>query len=76
MRLPRLQCVELEVTDWDPPPMTPAALRALMYELRIYCPSITTIIFVYDTDRVVMKMEDHRCVLEQDSSPDLLWREI
>lgn len=76
MRLHRLHCVELEVTDWDPPPMSPAALRALMYELRLYCPSVTTVIFVYDSDRVVMKVEEYRCVLEQDASPDLLWREV
>lgn len=76
MRLPRLQCVELEVSEWDPPPMTPAALRALTYELRIYCPSITRIIFVYDFDRVVMNFVDNVCVLDNDSATDTLWREI
>lgn len=76
MRLPRLQCVELEVSDWEPAPMTPAALRALTYELRLYCPTITRVIFVYDLDRVVMRMADYRCVLEHEANPELLWREI
>ena len=54
MKFPKLLCVELEVSGWEPPPMTPAALRALTYELRIYCPSITQVGFVYDFDRAMM----------------------
>ncbi|KAI0345510.1 hypothetical protein BDW22DRAFT_1426198 [Trametopsis cervina] len=76
MRLPRLRCVELELTEWEPPPMTPAALRALTYELRIYCPSIDRVIYVYDFDRVVMKVEDNVCVLDSEAVADNLWREV
>lgn len=76
MRLPRLQCVELEVSEWEPPPMAPAALRALTYELRIYCPSITQVIFVYDFDRTVMKLVDNVCILDNDAAADTFWREI
>ncbi|PSR70915.1 hypothetical protein PHLCEN_2v13229 [Hermanssonia centrifuga] len=76
MRLHRLQCVELEVSEWDPPPMTPAALRALTFELRIYCPTVSRVIFVYDFDRVVMKVTNNICVLDHEASADILWREV
>ena len=77
MRLPRLQCVELECSEWEPSPMHAPALRALTYELRIYCPSITRVIFVYDFDRIVMKLvDDNVCVLDNDAAADTLWRDI
>lgn len=76
MNLPLLQCIEVDVSEWEPAPMTPAALRALMFELRIYCPTVARMIFVYDFDRVVMKVEDNRCVLDSDAAPDTLWREV
>ena len=76
MRLPRLECVELEVSEWEPAPMTSAALRALTYELRIYCPSIKRVIYVYDFDRVVMTLVDNALVVDQDAAVDLLWREV
>ncbi|KIP07936.1 hypothetical protein PHLGIDRAFT_510813 [Phlebiopsis gigantea 11061_1 CR5-6] len=77
MRFPRLRCVELEVSKWEPPPMTPTALRALTYELRIYCSSISRVIFVYDFDRALMVVEpDGACVLDPDAATDTLWREV
>ena len=76
MRLPHLQCLELEVTEWDPPPMTPAALRSLTYELRIYCPKVDRVVYVYDFDRVTMKLVDGLCVLDNETAAESLWREI
>ena len=76
MRFPALRCVELEVSEWEPPPMTPAALRALTYELRIDCPLISRVVFVYDFDRAVMEVKDGSCVLDPDAAPETLWREI
>ena len=76
MRFPKLRCVELEVSEWEPPPMTPAALRALTYELRIYCPSISRVVFVYEFDRALMEVEpDGACALDPDAITDTLWRE-
>ena len=75
MRFPRLQCVEVEVSEWVPAPMTPAALRALTFELRIYCPTVSTIIFVYDFDRVVTRVTDNICSLDHEALVDTLWRE-
>jgi len=76
MRLPRLQCIELEVSDWDPVPNTTPALRALTYELRLYCPSVTRVIFVYDFDRVVMRAVGNTCFLDGDANSETLWRDV
>lgn len=75
MHFPRLHCVELEVSEWDPAPKTQAALRALTFELRIYCPSISAVVFVYDFDRVVTRVTDNICILDNDAVVDTLWRE-
>ncbi|TCD66850.1 hypothetical protein EIP91_000804 [Steccherinum ochraceum] len=76
MRLHKLQCIEVEVSDWEPPPTSPAALRALTLELRIYCPSIQRVIFVQDFDRTVMKMTDDFCVVDDDVNVETLWRSL
>ena len=56
--------------------MTQAALRALTFELRIYCPTVSTVIFVYDFDRVVTRVTDNVCILDHEAMADTLWREI
>ncbi|THH31625.1 hypothetical protein EUX98_g2579 [Antrodiella citrinella] len=76
MRLHKLQCIEVEVSDWEPAPTNPAALRALTLELRIYCPSISRVVFVHDFDRTVMKMSDNYCVVDGDANAETLWRDI
>jgi hypothetical protein len=76
LRLPHLRCIELEVTEWEPPPMTPAALRALTYELRIYCPLVNRVIYVYNFDRVVVKVVDGQCTLDDEASAEGLWRDV
>jgi len=76
MRLYRLQAVEVEVSHWEPAPTTPAALRALTYELRLYCPSVSRVVFVYDFDRVAMKMVNGACVLDGEANTESLWRDV
>lgn len=76
MRLPRLQCLEVEVTDWQPPPTGMPALRALGGELRLYCPSVTMVVFVRDFDRTVITYVEGVCRLDTEASPELLWRDI
>ncbi|KIK69995.1 hypothetical protein GYMLUDRAFT_53118 [Collybiopsis luxurians FD-317 M1] len=46
--LRRLCAVELEISSWDPSPVTlgPVAFRALGNELRLYCPGIVKVVFV------------------------------
>ncbi|KAF9490575.1 hypothetical protein BDN71DRAFT_1454074 [Pleurotus eryngii] len=76
MRLPRVQCVEVEVTHWEPPPAALTAFRALTLELRLYCPTVTRVVFVYEFDRTVISVVDGLCVLDHDTSTDILWSEI
>ena len=75
-RLPNIQSVELEVTGWNPPPSTPAALKALASEMRLYKPSVVRIIFVRDFDRTVVTALDGTCRVIPEMNADLLWREI
>ena len=48
MQFRRLCCVELEVSAWNPSPVTlgPVAFRALANELRLYCPGVSKVVFV------------------------------
>ncbi|TFK38937.1 hypothetical protein BDQ12DRAFT_722792 [Crucibulum laeve] len=75
MRLPQIRCIEVEVSEWIPAPSSPPAFRALASELRLYCPSITRIVFVNDFDRTVVSAVDGVCRIDADISPDILWRE-
>jgi len=76
MRLPRIQCVEVEVSEWLPPPTSPPAFRALASEMRLYNPSVTRVIFVHDFDRTVVTTVDGVCRMDNDIGTDFLWREI
>lgn len=78
--LPHIECVEVEVTDWDPPPTSFPALRAITNELRIYCRTVKRVVFVYDFDRVVITVSEDGvggCVLEEENggAADVIWRE-
>ena len=78
--LPCIECVEVEVTDWDPPPVSFPALRAITNELRLYCRTVKKVVVVYDLDRVVMTVSDDGadgCVLEEEhgGATDVIWRE-
>lgn len=80
-RLPFIECVEVEVTDWDPPPMSFPALRAITNELRLYCRTVKKVVFVYDFDRLVITATDDgagRNVLEEENGggADVIWREV
>lgn len=75
MRLPKLRTIELEVSDWDPTP-APNALRALASEVRLYCPSVTCIVFVQEFERTVVRVIDGFCVVDYDASTDDFWREF
>lgn len=77
MRLRRLQCLEVEVSGWNPLPLTLTAFRSLFRELRMYCPSVTKTIFVHDYERTVVLYDTRRNVyeLDEENSSDTLWRE-
>lgn len=75
MRFPRLRCVELEVSHWQPMPDSFQAFRALAGELRLYCPKISIMIFVHDFERSVVRYLDGGYILDETAAPDLFWRE-
>lgn len=76
MRLPRVQCVEVEVSEWVPAPDSPPAFRALASEMRLYSPTVTRVVFVNEFDRTVVTAVDGVCRMDRDVSIDLLWREV
>ncbi|KAJ6503206.1 hypothetical protein C8R47DRAFT_1210481 [Mycena vitilis] len=77
MRFGALRCLELDVNAWTPPPSLPSAFRALAAELRLYCPAVDTVVFVHDFDRTVVSPTVTGVLqLDEDSSAELLWREI
>ncbi len=76
MRLPQLRCLEVDVSDWDPPPTHPAALRAVTYELRLYCPSIVTVVYVYDFERHLVRVVHGLATYDEDALTENLWREV
>ncbi|KAF5374116.1 hypothetical protein D9615_008870 [Tricholomella constricta] len=75
MRLPRVQCVEVEVSEWVPAPDSPPAFRALAGEMRLYSPTAKRVVFVNDFDRTVVTAVDGVCRMDVDVSIDMLWRE-
>ncbi|KAI0823258.1 hypothetical protein BC628DRAFT_1421104 [Trametes gibbosa] len=76
MRLSQLRCIEVDVSDWDPSPTHAPALRALTHELRLYCPSVTSVIYVHDFERHFVQIEGHIATYDEDASTDGLWHEI
>jgi hypothetical protein len=75
MRLPRLQCVEVEVSDWVPPPSSPPAFRALASEMRLYTPQVARVIFVHNFERTVVTVVGGVCRIDNDANCEALWRE-
>lgn len=75
MRLRSLHTVEIEVSDWEPPP-SPQALRALASEFRLYCPSVKCFVFVQDFERTVIRVINGFCAVDPDATTENLWREV
>ncbi|TEB27394.1 hypothetical protein FA13DRAFT_1765321 [Coprinellus micaceus] len=78
MRLPVLQTIELEISEWEPPPSTAEAFRALAKELRLYCPTVTSVVFVLDFERTLVTFMNGAFIVDVgiDAGADLLWRDI
>ncbi len=74
MRLPRLDCIEVEVSGWQPVPSTLAAFRALASELRLYCPTVVMVVFVHEFERTVITYMDGVYRIDEEIGPELLWR--
>lgn len=74
-RLNYLKCVEVDVSEWEPPPSIPAGVRALASELRLYCPSLQQVIFVNDFERTVITASRGTYAVDYDSDTENIWRE-
>ena len=71
--MPYLQCVELEVSAWDPPPISVEALRSLARELRLYTSAVSTIIFLADLEQTIVRRTDNgNWIVDDDTNPDTL----
>ena len=71
-----LRCIEVDVSEWEPPPAIPAGMRALASELRLYCPSLQRVIFVYDFERTAVTVVDGTYALDNEANTDHIWREF
>jgi hypothetical protein len=79
-RLPSLGCIEVEITEWSPQPSTLPAFRALGSEMRLYCPTVTRVVFLADFERTVLEFVDTggACVwkIDEEAVPEEMWREV
>ncbi|KAF9522207.1 hypothetical protein CPB83DRAFT_840668 [Crepidotus variabilis] len=73
-RLPKIRCVEFEVSEWKPQPSSASAQRALAGELQLYVPSITRVVFVLDFDRSVVSTSGHIWRVDLEIATEYLWR--
>ncbi|PPR06043.1 hypothetical protein CVT26_007489 [Gymnopilus dilepis] len=75
MQFPKIQSIEFDVSEWQPPPSSPPASRALAGELRLYNPSIQKVVFVHNFDRNAVTVMNGLIRADPDLNSELLWRE-
>ena len=71
-----LRSAELDVSEWEPPPVSFAALRGLARELHLFVPSIATLVFMRDLEPTVLRTVDGIWHLTDDILVDTVWRTI
>lgn len=69
-----LQSAELDVSEWEPPPVSFAALRGLAREIQLYVPSIATLVFMRDLEPTVLRAVDKIWRLAGEITVDTIWR--
>jgi len=75
-RLRELRSAELDVSEWEPPPVSFAALRGLAREIQLYVPSITMLVFMRDLEPMVLRVVDGLWRLSSDITFDTVWRTV
>jgi len=73
-RLPELRSVELDISEWEPPPVSFAAQRGLARELGLFVPSVVTVVFVRDLEPTVLRAINGLWHLTDDVDVDMAWR--
>jgi hypothetical protein len=77
MQIPDLRCLEVDVTAWVPQPtLVPNAVRALAGELRLYVPSVVSVVFVNEFERTVVRVVRGVGMVKVDVDTGVLWREV
>lgn len=75
-RLRELRSAELDVSEWEPPPVSFAALRGLAREIQLYVPSIVMLVFMRDLEPTVLRAVDGLWHLSSDITFDTVWRTV
>ncbi|KAI0247570.1 hypothetical protein BJV78DRAFT_1133017 [Lactifluus subvellereus] len=75
-RLRELRSAELDVSEWEPPPVSFAALRGLARELHLFVPSIVTLVFVRDLEPTVLQAMDGLWQIADNIIADTVWRTV
>ncbi|KAN0087869.1 hypothetical protein V8E55_006490 [Tylopilus felleus] len=75
-RLSSLGCVEVDISEWEPPPPIPAGVRALASELQLYCPSLQQVIFVNNFERTVVAASHGTYAVDYDSNTESIWKDF
>jgi hypothetical protein len=73
-RLRELRSAELDVSEWQPPPVSFAALRGLARELHLFVPSIVTLVFMRDLEPTVLQTIDGLWYIADNIIADTVWR--
>ena len=71
-----LRSAELDVSGWEPPPVSFAALRGLARELHLFVPSISLLVFVRDLEPTVLRFTDGIWRMTDDITVDTVWRAV
>lgn len=71
-----LRCAELDVSEWEPPPVSFAALRGLAREIQLYVPSIAMLVFMRDLEPTVLGAVNGLWRLSGDNTFDTVWRTV
>lgn len=74
--LRELRSAELDISEWEPPPDSFAALRGLARELHLFVPSIATVVFVRDLEPTVLRAVDGLWQIADSTIADTLWRSV
>jgi hypothetical protein len=75
-RLRELRTAELDVSEWEPPPVSFTALRGLAREIQLYVPSIAMLVFMRDLEPTVLRVVDGLWRLSSDTTVDRVWRTV
>lgn len=66
----------MDVSEWEPPPVSFLAPRALARELHMYIPSISTLVFVRDLEPTVLRAVGGIWTPRDDIIAETVWKTV